>query len=229
MRLSELFYSIQGEGKLTGVPSVFVRTSGCNLRCVWCDTPYASWHPEGDMASPEDVLARMRGFASRHAVITGGEPLIQTDIEIFCRMLKAAGFHVTVETAGTIFKPLLADLLSISPKLSNSTPDPKTDSSLIVQHEQSRLNPAVLQQWIDMRTDLQLKFVVQEEADVAEIHALLEDLHGWKKEDVLLMPEGRSPQALAEREDWVVEVCKREGFRYCPRLHVQLWGDRRGV
>ena len=226
MRLSEVFYSIQGEGKLTGVPSVFVRTSGCNLRCVWCDTPYASWWPEGETASPQEVLGRMRGFASRHAVITGGEPLIQTDIEVFCRVLKAAEFHVTIETAGTVFKPLAADLLSISPKLSNSTP---VDPSLSLQHEQNRLQPAVLQQWIDLGTDLQLKFVVQEEADVAEIHALLGELRGWKREDVLLMPEGRSVQALASREGWLVEICKREGFRYCPRLHVQLWGDRRGV
>lgn len=226
MWLSEVFYSIQGEGKLTGVPSVFVRTSGCNLRCVWCDTPYASWRPEGEAATPQAVLGRMRGFASRHAVVTGGEPLIQADIEAFCRMLKAADFHVTVETAGTVFKPVAADLLSISPKLSNSTP---SDPALSLQHEQNRLQPAVLQQWIDLGTDLQLKFVVQEEADIAEIHALLGELRGWKRQDVLLMPEGRSTQTLASRDGWLVEVCKREGFRYCPRLHVQLWGDKRGV
>jgi 7-carboxy-7-deazaguanine synthase len=184
------------------------------------------WRPEGQSASPADVLGRMRGFASRHAVVTGGEPLIQDDIELFCQMLKAADFHVTVETAGTIFKPLPADLLSISPKLSNSTP---ADASVGPQHEQMRLQPAVLQQWIDLGTDRQFKFVVQEEADVAEIHALLEDLRGWKNEDILLMPEGRSAQTLAQREGWLVEICKREGFRYCPRLHVQLWGDRRGV
>jgi 7-carboxy-7-deazaguanine synthase len=229
MLLSEVFYSIQGEGKLAGIPSVFVRTSGCNLRCVWCDTPYASWRPEGTVASPEEVLGRMGGFASRHAVITGGEPLIQQDIEDFCRMLKAAHFHVTVETAGTIFKPLQANLLSISPKLSNSTPDPGTDATISRQHEQMRLQPAVLQQWIDLGTEVQFKFVVQEEADVAEIHTLLDDLHGWRKEDILLMPEGRSPEALAEREAWIVEICKRESFRYCPRLHVHIWGDQRGV
>lgn len=229
MRIAELFYSIQGEGKLAGVPSVFVRTSGCNLRCVWCDTPHASWHPQGDEARPGDVIARMRGFPTHHAVITGGEPLIQADIETFCTMAKAAGFHLTLETAGTVFKPLNVDLLSISPKLGNSTPGDSAGTALRDQHEQNRLNPAILQQWIDLGPEVQLKFVVQTEADVAEIQTLLDDLHGWRREDVLLMPEGRTESILAERAQWLVELCKRDGFRYCPRLHIQIWGDRLGV
>src|ERR1700704_5212716 len=80
MKISEIFYSIQGEGMLAGVPSVFLRTSGCNLRCTWCDTPYTSWKPEGDDLPLAAILADVRGHGSTHVVVTGGEPMIQQDI-----------------------------------------------------------------------------------------------------------------------------------------------------
>src|SRR5580765_8180777 len=122
MKVSELFFSIQGEGKLTGVPSVFVRASGCNLRCVWCDTPYASWDPEGDDVPVDEIVQRVAGFGAKHIVVTGGEPMIMPDVESLCAALKSAGQHITIETAATVFKPVQLDLASLSPKLSNSTP-----------------------------------------------------------------------------------------------------------
>src|SRR5436190_13295269 len=106
MKLAELFYSIQGEGKLTGVPSVFIRASGCNLRCVWCDTPYASWDPEGPEMSVDEIVRRVDAFDARHVVVTGGEPLIMPDIVELCDELRSRGHHITVETAATVFKPL---------------------------------------------------------------------------------------------------------------------------
>src|SRR5215218_6948470 len=99
MRISELFYSIQGEGKLMGVPSTFVRASGCNLRCTWCDTPYASWDPEGEELSVDEIVARVTAFGSRHVVLTGGEPLIMPEMDALCDALHARGHHITVETA----------------------------------------------------------------------------------------------------------------------------------
>src|SRR5205823_11166435 len=106
MRLAELFYSIQGEGKLTGVPSIFVRASGCNLRCVWCDTPYASWDPEGDDVPVDQIVRRVGEFGVHHVVVTGGEPMIMPDIVPLCDALKSAGHHVTIETAATVFHPV---------------------------------------------------------------------------------------------------------------------------
>src|SRR3712207_3259884 len=122
MKVSELFYSIQGEGKLTGLPSVFVRASGCNLRCSWCDTPYASWDPEGDDVPVPNIVREVEAFGAKHVVLTGGEPMIMPDIGELCTALKESGHHITIETAANVFKPLPLDLSSLSPKLSNSTP-----------------------------------------------------------------------------------------------------------
>ena len=123
MKIAELFYSLQGEGSLVGVPSVFIRTSGCNLRCVWCDTPYTSWQPEGAEQDLDQILSAVRSFqAARHVVVTGGEPMIAPEIVPLTERLRALGLHITVETAGTVFQPVACDLMSISPKLSGSTP-----------------------------------------------------------------------------------------------------------
>src|SRR5450432_705830 len=117
MKIAEIFYSVQGEGGLVGVPSVFVRASGCNLRCVWCDTPYASWNPEGDDVSVDEIVRRVGEFKTKHVVITGGEPMIMPDIVELCAELKSRGHHITIETAATVFKHLKLDLASLSPKL----------------------------------------------------------------------------------------------------------------
>src|SRR3954454_17489655 len=103
MKIAEIFYSIQGEGKLTGVPSVFVRISGCNLRCVWCDTPYASWDPEGEDLQVDQIVQRVVAFGAHHVVVTGGEPMIMPDIAQLCDALKG---HITIETAATVFHPV---------------------------------------------------------------------------------------------------------------------------
>jgi 7-carboxy-7-deazaguanine synthase len=229
MKLSELFYSVQGEGKLMGMPSVFVRASGCNLRCTWCDTPYASWQPEGEDVQVEQILARVREFPARHVVITGGEPMIMPDIAALCLAMKGAGSHITIETAATVFEPVEMDLASISPKLANSTPHDREGGRFVAMHEKQRLNIPVIQQFIDHAPDFQLKFVVTSEADLVEIHALLAQLRGWTPADVLLMPEGTDTETLASRSGWLAETCKRTGFRYCPRLHVILYGHTRGT
>src|ERR1051325_3213264 len=102
MLISEIFHSVQGEGELTGVPSVFVRTSGCNLRCSWCDTKYASWFPEGDDCTVQEIAARVAEFPTQHCVLTGGEPMIARDIRDLAALLRRDGKHITIETAGTI-------------------------------------------------------------------------------------------------------------------------------
>jgi 7-carboxy-7-deazaguanine synthase len=229
MRLAELFYSIQGEGKLMGVPSVFVRVSGCNLRCVWCDTPYASWSPEGPEITVGEIVDRVGALGARHIVITGGEPMIMPDLGELCEELKSRDHHITIETAATIFEPLKLDLASLSPKLSNSTPKFREEGRFARVHEVHRLNVKVIQQFIDASPEFQLKFVVREPGDVVEINELLTKLKGWAPADVLLMPEGTDRETLDSRAGWISEVCKREGYRFCPRLHVMLYGNRRGT
>ena len=223
MKIAELFYSLQGEGSLVGVPSVFIRTSGCNLRCSWCDTPYTSWQPEGTELDLNRIVDEVRAHPARHVVITGGEPMIQPEMVPLTERLRALGMHITIETAGTVFQPVSCDLMSISPKLSNSTPG----GSFAEPHDRLRIQPAVLRELM-ARYEYQLKFVVENPADVAEIRALLEALDA-PRERVILMPEGTEHARLVERGQWLAEICKEEGLRFSPRLHIDLWGSRRGV
>ena len=229
MKISELFYSIQGEGKLTGVPSVFVRASGCNLRCVWCDTPYASWNPEGVDLVVEEIVRRAREFGAKHVVITGGEPMIMPDIVELCAAFRGERYHITIETAATFFKPIEMDLASLSPKLSNSTPWDRKGGRFAQAHERNRIKIPVIQQLIDTAPDFQLKFVVSSEQDMVEIHELLAQLKNWQPSDVLLMPEGTDTSTLDSRAGWIADLCKETGFRFCPRLHVLLYGNTRGT
>ncbi|HYO08269.1 MAG TPA: 7-carboxy-7-deazaguanine synthase QueE [Tepidisphaeraceae bacterium] len=229
MNVSELFYSIQGEGKLVGVPSVFVRASGCNLRCAWCDTPYASWDPQGDDLPLDEIVRRVAAFGARHVVLTGGEPMIMPEIEPLAAALREREHHVTIETAATVFKPVVLDLASLSPKLSNSTPWQHEGGRFAAAHERQRLNVPVIQRFINAAPDFQLKFVVATEVDLDEIGQILAQLRGWRPEDVLLMPEGTDVATLASRAGWISDVCKRTGYRYCPRLHVELYGNARGT
>jgi len=224
VKIAEIFYSLQGEGALVGVPSVFVRTSGCNLRCVWCDTPYTSWQPEGDELSIDEILARVEAHTpARHVVLTGGEPMIAPHVVELTGGFRARGLHITIETAGTVFHPVACDLMSISPKLAHSTPAGKWAAT----HERLRIQPDVLGRL--MRSyQHQLKFVVADPKDMDEIRSLLDQL-GADRSKVILMPEGMEPEVLRERSLWLAEICKREGFRFSPRLHVDLYGNKRGT
>jgi 7-carboxy-7-deazaguanine synthase len=227
MKISEIFYSIQGEGMLTGVPSVFVRTSGCNLRCVWCDTPYTSWSPEGEDMPVAEILELVREHPARHAVVTGGEPMIAPGIVELTEGIRRLGLHVTVETAGTVYHQVACDLMSISPKLENSTPFEREGGKWVAQHERLRYQPEVLKQLM-AKYEYQLKFVVAAPEDMPEIAKMLEEIQADRSR-VVLMPEGTTPEVIRERAPWLTEICKREGFRYGPRLHIDLWGNRRGV
>lgn len=226
LKVSEIFYSVQGEGRLVGVPSVFVRLSGCNLRCSWCDTPYASWAPEGDEMMLGAIIGRVRRLWVRHVVITGGEPMIFPGVKLLTERLKQDELHVTIETAGTVDLEVQCDLMSISPKLSNSTPHRREGGKWAAQHERLRYQPDVLKSLIS-RYDYQLKFVVSEPADVEEARVIVREIDG-DPEKVVLMPEGTSADVIFDRSQWVVEACKVHGYRYSPRLHVDLWGNQRG-
>lgn len=228
--VSETFRSIQGEGKLTGVPSFFVRLSGCNLRCRWCDTPYASWKPEAEQRSIGSLIDESVASGVGHVVLTGGEPLIFEGASALCAGLRARGLHVTIETAGTVAPEVRCDLMSISPKLSNSTPwddarDP--EGTWARRHEERRLNVEAIERLMGLGEDRQLKFVVCGAGDVAEIDALVGQVK-VRPEDVMLMPEGVKAPGR-EQTDWVVQACVERGWRYCQRLHIVLFGNTRGT
>lgn len=265
MKIAEIYQSIQGEGKLAGTLSVFIRTTGCNLRCAWCDTPYTSWSPEGEWIEIDEILARVESYPANHVVITGGEPFIARDIEVLTYALKTRDYHITIETAGTVWKNVACDLASISPKLANSTPW-RRDPRWAKRHEAARINLDVILGLMEA-DDYQLKFVVDKPEDMTEIEALLDQLDARlvasrQKEtsddasettvasappqtvndkssglrrahipssNVLLMPQGVTREELEGKTRWVAELCARYGYRYCPRLHIELFGNTRGT
>lgn len=231
MRVAEIFYSIQGEGKLTGIPSVFIRASGCNLRCRWCDTPYASWQPEGEEMNLNAIEAEVLHTHARHVVMTGGEPMLARGVHELMRRLKDAGLHITIETAATLPPDGIAcDLASLSPKLRHSTPPPEQfGQAWHTRHEQMRWQPEVLRSWV-RQYDHQIKFVVTGPEDLVEIETFLVqgDIQ-TAAENILLMPEGRTVESLHRLAPQLVEWCKQRGWRYCARLHIDLFGNKRGT
>lgn len=228
MKISEIFYSIQGEGTLVGVPSVFVRTSGCNLRCTWCDTPYTSWEPQGEERSIGSIVDEVEGFGASHVVITGGEPMIAPQIEeLTDELTRRLAPHITIETAGTVDAQVRCDLMSISPKLANSTPHTRDGGRWADQHERLRYQPEILRRLIQLYP-YQLKFVIADPTDLQQVNAIVSDI-GASRSRVVLMPEGVDAAMLVERGRWLAEIAKREGFRMTPRLHIDLWGNRRGI
>ena len=232
MLISEIFFSLQGEGVLTGVPSVFVRTSGCNLRCNWCDTPYASWNPEGTGMTVAQILAKIGEYPARHVVLTGGEPMIAKDIRELAAEIKKLGLHITIETAATIAPEEIAcDLASLSPKLLNSAPDTRLAVTWRKKHESLRWQPAVVRAWLDRGAgDYQFKFVVAQPGDVDELEGMLASLQrGIPRDKVLLMPEGVTLEQIRAKAGWLGELCKQRGYRYAHRLHIELYGNKRGT
>lgn len=232
MRISEIFHSIQGEGLLLGVPSVFVRTSGCNLRCRWCDTPYASWNPEGENMEISAIIKQVKAYDCPHVVLTGGEPMIAAGIHELASGLRAEGMHITIETAATVAPDDIdCDLASLSPKLANSTPNLEQAGPWRERHEVSRLNPGIIRDWLNSYPS-QLKFVVSAVEDLPEIESLLAEIGiipGFTCDRVLLMPEGTDVETLREHGPLLAELCLEHGFRYAPRLQIELFGNTSGT
>lgn len=236
MRIAEIYQSNQGEGLLTGTPSVFVRTSGCNLRCTFCDTPFTSWNPEGENLSLDVIEQTIHSVAdgASHVVITGGEPMLPADITPLCERLYQQRFHITIETAGTIDRQLHCDLISISPKLSNSDPSQEQSGSWQTRHRQTRHQPEIVARLIK-RHPYQLKFVVKIPEDLNEILQYLDEVNQslpgteLSPNRILLMPEGIRQAELESREAWLAPLCLEHGFQLCRRMHILWYGNTRGT
>lgn len=240
----EIFFSIQGEGKSIGTPSVFVRTSLCNLHCIWCDTDY-TWNWTGTRfthlndAKPgyqkfdkkkwvvdveiEAVAAAVAEFPCKNVILTGGEPMLQqpalTALMSALRS-KSADYRFEVETNGTLVPTAefdaAIDQYNVSPKLENSN-NPR----------RLREKPGAYR-FFARSPKACFKFVIAEKSDLDEVLELLKT-YAIASEKIWLMPEGTSAGVLAKRRKWLVEICKKHGFRYSDRLHVQIWGAKKGV
>jgi 7-carboxy-7-deazaguanine synthase len=291
MHIAEIFRSLQGEGRLAGVESVFLRASGCNLRCRYCDTDYASWSANGKEMSVEEILGAVERCAAaeppehlknllpsprslrgarrgvggegsdnkagkstnwfhiiaphpnplpkgegmarnpsppRHAVITGGEPMLFEETVFLSRLLRQAGWHVTIETNGTRYLPVACDLLSISPKLSNSTPTAESSNGWRVRHESGRRAPGVMERLI-AEYDYQLKFVIDAPEDCREVENYLAAMPGIDRHRVLLMPQGTEWIVLADKARWLEPYCRQRGLTFCPRRQIEWFGPARGT
>ena len=228
LRIAEIFHSIQGEGIWAGVPSTFVRVSGCNLRCVWCDTPYASWKPEGPTMTIDEIVDQVTQQNLSHVVLTGGEPMLFDPIIELTNRLKQLGKIITIETAGTIYRDLDCDLMSISPKLAHSTPLGNQDWER--RHEELRLQPETLRK-LTSNYLFQLKFVVANgnEQEIKEIETLLATIGPIPPNKVLLMPEGRDQATLWAKAKLLIPVVSQRNWRLAPRLQIDLFGDTRGT
>jgi 7-carboxy-7-deazaguanine synthase len=289
VRVAEIFRSIQGEGRLTGVESLFVRVAGCNLRCRYCDTPYASWSPDGDDLSVAEILqrveqlragprpafvekalaeqnrsplslrerVRVRALANsetancklqiancklsasspqslipnpsnvQHVVLTGGEPMLFAELIPLSTALRDRGLHITIETAGTLYLPVACDLMSISPKLSNSAPSLDPDVRWSERHERSRHAPEVIRRLV-AEYDYQLKFVVDCPADCREVEGYLAEFPEIERGRVMLMPQGIDIETLAEKAAWLAPYCAAHGLAFCPRRQIEWFGAARG-
>jgi 7-carboxy-7-deazaguanine synthase len=250
--------TFQGEGKLTGTPCLFIRTSGCNLRCAWkgldgkgslCDTPYSSHNPEKNNMEIDEIVRIVKDNTKpqniNHVVISGGEPMLQfKPLRELTQKLKEEGFHITLETNATIYDEEVAeniDLVSMSPKLSTSTPWESNLKDTGVQynekwankHEKLRISIDKIQSFIDVRNkfgnDFQLKFVVADDKDIKEVESILGQLNNFEPSDIMLMPEGVNVDTLNKRTGWIAEQALMRGWRFCPRLHIMMFGKARYV
>lgn len=225
MLISEVFHSVQGEGRYVGVPSVFIRTSGCNLRCSFCDTPYTSWQPEGEPRSVDSLLEQVAGWNCEHVVVTGGEPLLVADLVELTHRLHDQGRFITIETAGTVYLPVACDLMSISPKRANSTP---TGTAWADRHEGRRHRPDIIRR-LTSEFSFQLKFVIDQPADLDDVADWLREFPEVPPECVWLMPQGTDAAALRTRLEWMRPAAAVRGWSVTPRLHIELFGNTRGT
>jgi 7-carboxy-7-deazaguanine synthase len=226
MRVTEIYNSVQGEGRLSGTRSVFVRASGCNLRCWFCDTPYTSWTPEGRDMSVDAIVSQIVEWDTDHVVVTGGEPMLQAEIIPLCDQVRRLGRHITVETAGTLYLPVACDLMSISPKLSNSTPE--RDDPWSRRHDRTRHQPDVMRRLMN-EYDYQLKFVVDRPEDCDEIHTYLVQFPDARTDCILLMPQGVDATTLQRTSTWLEPYCQRHDWQFCPRQQIEWFGLVRGT
>ena len=241
--LGETYSCLQGEGKYIGIPHILIRVTGCRLRCQFsesfCDTPYASWKPEKGKFTLNDIVKFYEDNPHiKYTMITGGGPTIHPELlKELCVIGKKYNHTITIETEGSEFVETEADCISLSPKLSNSTPQPGTWMPFAnrevtekdkQQHEKWRCNYDAMKKLIEYHPDYQLKPVISIETDLNEVEDL-QNILGIPNDKVWLMPEGLVTEELNKRRVWLMELCQNYGYNFTDRLHIIAYGDTRGV
>jgi len=229
MQVLEIYQSKQGEGIWTGYPSVFVRFLGCPLRCRFCDSVYAR-HNEGEAGpganlAPDEIVGRVRLFDIPHVVLTGGEPMVVPNMVELTKLFREFDCQITIETAGIAYQPVACDLMSISPKLKNTLPL-EGDVVSRWEHDRERSKPEIVQQLM-LQYNHQLKFVVETKEDLHEIEEYLSCLRGVISEQVLLMPQAIDVETMHHKAVWIEPFCNKKGYRYCPRMQLVWYGNKR--
>lgn len=225
LKLSEIFYSLQGEGIDIGKPAIFIRMALCNLSCIWCDTKYTwDWdhydygREVSEMTIPE-IRKKLSGFDTKHCVITGGEPLIQQmKLVPLLSELKSNDYFIEVETNGTLLPSSMTeryiDRWNVSPKLQNSS----------ISKENREIHECL--EYFAKNTKAYMKFVICNHSDIDEVTALAER-YGLKGQRIILMPEGNSAEDIMRKSKWLSEICLRHGYRLSVRLHTLIWSGAR--
>lgn len=220
IQISEIFYSIQGEGLFAGRPSVFIRLAGCPLRCNYCDTKYALDSKAGAKMSIDEIMEKVMKHSPKYAVITGGEPMVSPHIFLLCEKIKEHNIHITIETAGIKFvQDIACNLMSISPKTSNAC-DGQQDKDKYLKIDQ-------LKELVE-NYDYQLKFVIEKTEDITEVCQIVNDLKGIDCSKVLLMPQAKDISEYTKKGPLIVELCKANGFTFSPRLQL-IFGETKPV
>jgi len=242
MKIVEQFNTLQGEGKYLGVPSYFIRTTGCNLRCAWrnidgtitkCDTPYTSWSPDkGTNLNIEDTLKILSTLKTNHVVITGGEPTLQQDLSRIVVALQNEGYYVTIETNGTIFIPSIKNCtISLSPKLQSSyfQEENSTEKNIHKKNNEAIFNiDSSFHKWLQSDNDIQIKFVVNTDDDLISI-IQIQKYFSIHSSLIWLMPQGISTKQFIDKQQYLFKICVEQGYNYSPRMHIDIFDNKRGV
>ncbi len=209
MKINEIFASIQGEGILIGITTTFVRTTGCNLRCSWCDTRYA--YEEGEEMSWEEVIGKVKGFSHNHVCITGGEPLLQNDMISLIQGLVDEGYEVCLETNGSKSIEEIPCLESMVISLDIKCPSSGMQKEMVFSNiELLSLND-------------QLKFII---SDLKDYEYAKEIIAKYKPMcSIIITPVGG--RKLKDLTEWVL----KDGLnvRVLPQLQKIIWGEKKGV
>lgn len=219
MHIAEIFYSIQGEGTHTGKPAIFIRLTGCHLRCVWCDSKFTWNMKSGKKMIIDQIIKTLKKYPCKHLVITGGEPLLQQPVlrELLKKLNppQTKNYYIEVETSGSLQPQIneLVDQYNCSPKLSNAKNRPIPYRISLPKFPQEKTY---------------YKFVIDKKSDIKELKKFIKD-HALPKDKIILMPQGTTKSEIAKRTTWLAEICKKENWRLSTRLHIEIWGNKRGV
>lgn len=209
--ISEIFYSLQGEGPNIGQPTVFVRTTGCNLHCDWCDEPEALDVKKGIQMTTEKILKEIQKHNIKFVDITGGEPMLQQQQLLpLLQHLKDLGYSIEIETNGS-FESKIDDTIThynCSPKFSNSGNKP---------YKLKLKNPKTF-----------YKFVADTPEDIQEVlHFITSE--NLPKEKCSLSPQCRTEEEAFQKSLWLMEECKTHNLKFSPRMHIYYWGNKKGT